>query len=187
MNQNDIRRIYTEKVAGLLAKGYVLHPETMGGSQGEMARIDLTNGSKILQVLINRVGGCSDSYGEIYAIIIGRCTEKYSGYQHTIWNDRLEILSEIKLDQISDNFYTTPEEGKRMSELRFSRWKRRKCENRRELGDAYKSVALRWLRRQPRMKTCKLEDIDHMIRRTQSDGTVCYEIEAKGKTFCLHP
>ena len=43
MNQNDIRRIYTEKVAGLLAKGYVLHPETMGGSQGEMARIDLTN------------------------------------------------------------------------------------------------------------------------------------------------
>ena len=111
MNQNDIRRIYTEKVAGLLAKGYVLHPETMGGSQGEMARIDLTNGSEILRVLINRVGGCSDSYGEIYAIIIGRCTEKYSGYQHTIWNDRLEILSEIKLDQISDNFYTTPEEG----------------------------------------------------------------------------
>ena len=36
------------------------------------------------------------------------------------------------------------------------------------------------------MKSCKLEDIDRMIRRTRSDDTVCFEIEAKGKTFYLH-
>ena len=65
----------------------------------------------------------------------------------------------------------------------YSRWCNRKCNDRKELGDAYKSIALRWLRRQPRMKSCKLEDIDRMIRRTRSDDTVCFEIEAKGKTF----
>ena len=73
-----------------------------------------------------------------------------------------------------------------MAEVRHSRWRNYNRELRKEVGDAYKSVALRWLRRQPRMKTCRLEDIDRMIRRTRSDGTACFEIEAKGKTFYLH-
>ena len=73
-----------------------------------------------------------------------------------------------------------------MAEVRHSRWRNHDREQRKEVGDAYKSVALRWLRRQPRMKTCKPEDIDRMIRRTRRDGTVCFEIEAKGKTFDLH-
>ena len=186
MTKNDIRRIYTEKVTDLLAKGYIIHPETMSGSQGEIAHVDLTNGSEILRVLMESYHSFEEGYGNTVTIKVGRCTDEIRGSWNTIWNNRLETLSEIKLDKISDNFYTTLEEGKRMAELRFSRWKARKCETRRELGDAYKSVALRWLRRQPRMKSCKLEDITRMTRRTRSDGTVCFEIEAKGKTFHLH-
>ena len=124
--------------------------------------------------------------GDILTIRVGRCTDEISASWHTIWNNRLETRSEIKLAKISENFYTTLEEGKRMAEVRYSRWCNRKCNDRKELGDAYKSIALRWLRRQPHMKSCKLEDIDRMIRRTRSDDTVCFEIEAKGKTFYLH-
>ena len=186
MTKNDIRSIYTQLVSDLLAKGYQIHPETMGGSQGEMAHIDLTNGSEILRVLIETHGGYGDSYGDLLTIRVGRCTEPITSHWHIIWNNKLETLSEIKLAKISETFYTTPEEGMQMAELRWKRWCDRKCNDRKELGDAYKSVALRWLRRQPRMKTCRLEDIDRMIRRTRSDGTACFEIEAKGKTFYLH-
>jgi len=186
MMKNDIRQIYTQKVAELLAQGYQINPETMGGSQGEMAHIDLTNGSEILRVLIETHGGYGDSYGDLLTIRVGRCTEKLTSHWHIIWNNKLETLSEIKLAKISETFYTTPEEGVRMADLRFSRWKNRRCEHRREVGDAYKSVALSWLRRQPRMKTCKLEDITRMYRRTRSDGAVCFEIEARGKTYYLH-
>ena len=186
MTKNDIRSIYTQKVAELLAQGYQIHPETMSGSQGEMAHIDLTNGSEILRVLIETRGCFFDAYGDILTIRVGRNTDDVRGGWHTIWNDHLETLSEIKLAKISENFYTTLEEGKRMAEVRHSRWRNRDRELRKEVGDAYKSIALRWLRRQPRMKTCKLEDIDRMIRRTRSDGTACFEIEAKGKTFYLH-
>ena len=186
MMKNDIRQIYTQKVAELLAQGYQINPETMGGSQGEMAHIDLTNGSEILRVLIDTYGGYGDSYGDLLTIRVGRCTEKLTSHWHIIWNNKLETLSEIKLAKISETFYTTPEEGARMADLRFSRWKNRRCEQRREVGDAYKSVALSWLRRQPRMKTCKLEDITRMYRRTRSDGAVCFEIEARGKTYYLH-
>ena len=186
MTKNDIRSIYTQLVSDLLAKGYQIHPETMGGSQGEMAHIDLTNGSEILRVLIETHGGYGDSYGDLLTIRVGRCTEPITSHWHIIWNNKLETLSEIKLAKISETFYTTPEEGMQMAELRWKRWCDRKCNDGKELGDAYKSVALRWLRRQPRMKTCRLEDIDRMIRRTRSDGTACFEIEAKGKTFYLH-
>lgn len=186
MKKNDIRSIYTQMVSELLAKGYQIHPETMGGSQGEMAHIDLTNGSEILRVLIETRGGFGDCYGDILTIRVGRCTEEIGRNWHIIWNNKLETLSEIKLAKISDTFYTTPEEGARMADLRWNRWCTRKCSDRKEVGDAYKSIALRWLRRQPRMKSCKLEDIDRMTRRTRSDGTVCFEIEARGKTFYLH-
>lgn len=186
MKKNDICSIYTQLVSDLLAQGYVLPPETMGGSQGEMAHIDLTNGSEVLRVLIETHGDYGDSYGDLLTIRVGRCTEPITSHWHIIWNNKLETLSEIKLAKISETFYTTPEEGARMADLRFTRWHNRRREDRKELGDAYKSVALRWLRRQPRMKTCRLEEITRMIRRTRSDGRVCFEIEAKGKTFCLH-
>ena len=186
MTKNDIRNLYTQKVAELLAQGYQIHPETMGGSQGEMAHIDLTNGSEILRVLIETRGSYSESYGDILTIRVGRNTDDIRRGWGTIWNDHLETLSEIKLAKISENFYTTFEEGKRMAEVRYSRWGKRYRDPRWEVGDAYKSVALRWLRRQPRMKTCKLEDITRMYRRTRSDGAVCFEIEARGKTYYLH-
>lgn len=186
MTKNDIRSIYTQKVTELLAQGYQIHPETMSSSQGEIAHIDLTNGSEILRVLIESRCNYSEAYGDILTIRVGRCTDEISASWHTIWNNRLETRSEIKLAKISENFYTTLEEGKRMAKVRYSRWCNRKCNDRKELGNAYKSIALRWLRRQPRMKSCKLEDIDRMIRRTRSDDTVCFEIEAKGKTFYLH-
>jgi len=186
MTKNDIRSIYTQKVTELLAQGYQIHPETMSGSQGEIAHIDLTNGSEILRVLIESRCSYSEAYGDILTIRVGRCTDEISASWHTIWNNRLEIRSEIKLAKISENFYTTLEEGKRMAEVRYSRWRNRDREQRKELGDAYKSVALRWLRRQPRMKSCKLEDIERMTRRTRSDGMACFEIEARGKTFYLH-
>ena len=84
MTKNDIRRIYTEKVAELLAKGYILHPETMSGSQGEMAHIDLTNGFEILRVLIE-TSLSFDGYGDILTIRVGRCMDEIRGSWHTIW------------------------------------------------------------------------------------------------------
>jgi len=186
MTKNDIRRIYTEKVTELLAKGYIIHPETMSGSQGEIAHIDLTNGEEILRVLMESRYSYDEGYGDIVSIRVGRCTDEIRGSWNTIWNNNLETLSEIKLGKISENFYTTLEESNRMAAVRRGRWKRRYINQRRELGDAYKSVALRWLRRQPRMKSCKLDDISRMFLRTHDDGTTCFEIEAKGKTFYLH-
>ena len=186
MKKQDINRIYTEKVAELLACGYQINTETMSGSQGEWAHIDLTDGSEILRVLVDSHSSFSEGYDEIVRITVGRCTDRIRGRWDTIWNNHLEIISQIELAKISEDFYTTVEEGKRMAEKRFARWRALRGQKAQDLSPAHKSIALRWLRRQPRMKSCKLEDIERMTRRTRSDGTACFEIEARGKTFYLH-
>ena len=105
MTNNDVRRIYTQKVSELLAKGYQIHYETMSGSQGELAHIDLSDGNEILRVLLEREGNYGGSYGSIVRLRVGRCNEDLSR-THTIWNERLDTLFEIEWDQISGT--TTP-------------------------------------------------------------------------------
>ena len=57
MNQNDINRAFTEKVAELLGRGYQIYPGTMGGSQGEIAHVDLYRGDEIIRVLLDHSTG----------------------------------------------------------------------------------------------------------------------------------
>ena len=77
------------------------------------------------------------------------------------------------------------EEGRRISRLQWERYKSQQTERREELGDAFKSAALKWLRKQPRMKTCKLEDIETMLRVTDDEGKRRFEIIAKGKRYTI--
>ena len=51
-----------------------------------------------------------------------------------------------------------------------------------DLPEACKSAALRWVQKQPRMKTAKLSDIEQ-VRKVTYEGKVHYEIKAKGRTF----
>ena len=51
-----------------------------------------------------------------------------------------------------------------------------------DLPEACKSAALRWVQKQPRMKTAKLSDIER-VRKVTYEGKTHYEITAKGRTF----
>ena len=72
-----------------------------------------------------------------------------------------------------------------MAAVRLARWRSRRDTAPVGLGAAYKSAALRWLRRQPRMKSCRLKDITRIAKHTPEGGRMFYEIAAKGKTFIL--
>lgn len=129
-------------------------------------------------------------------LIVGRNTDRISmncfdTLGNTIWNNRLEILSEIEFCQIGENYYTDAETGKAIQEKRRARWEARHESVRRNLPDAFKCAALKYVQRQPRMKSCKLADVTRVTRVNRSSwGEVTpalygYEIEARGKTFRL--
>lgn len=180
MNKDDISGVYTEKIAELLSAGYQINPWTMTGHQGEIAKVDLTNGSEIIRVLIEK--SCEFPIGNIVIITIGRVVEQGA---LTIWNDRLEVCSQIKFAQVAEGYYTIYDEGVKIGEKRAQRFAR--CANRPspDLSDAYKMIALRWIQRNTHMKSCKLKDIESMTRRMDGCGRNRYYIVVKGKHFTI--
>ena len=123
----------------------------------------------------------------------GRDTWVGNRWDGTIWNQYLEPRFEIEWADLSrgrGNWYTSLEEGRRAQEIQHARYGNRpEAYASEELGTAYKSAALRWVKRQPRMKTCRLEDITAMrrIRRVSHDGKYerYFEIEARGQKLTL--
>lgn len=96
--KQDIDRIFTQKVSELLAQGFQINPATMGGSQGEIAHVDLRKGDEILRVRLERESGWGQEL-DYLSLTVGRCTEPIRNdlFDATIiWNHKLEIISEIK-------------------------------------------------------------------------------------------
>ena len=195
MNQNDINRMFTEKVTELIAQGYQINPATMSGSQGEYAHVDLRKGTDIIRVLLDD-GSDYEEGVDFMRLVVGRCTDQirmgtFDRLGNTIWNNRLEILFEIKFAKIAEDYFTDMETGVQMRRKRYLRWKQKDRRARRDLPDSFKSAALRYVQKQPRMKTCKLSEIERVTRvnRTQWNETLPdlrgYEIVARGKTFFI--
>lgn len=182
MNKDDISRVYTAKIAELLSAGYQINPWTMSGSQGEIAKVDLTNGSEIVRVLIEKSYYSNISVNAVVTVTIGRVVEQYG---RIAWNSHLEVRSQIKFAQIAEDYYTTYDEGVKIGEKREQRLCNCINWSSSDLSDAYKMIALRWIQRKPRMKSCQLKDIKSMTRRMDRCGRNTYLIIAKGKHFTI--
>ena len=198
MKKTTVERMYTAKVAELLNQGWHIHTSTMPGHQGEVAHVDLTDGSEIRRALLCRemTWGRSgaDFYGHKIIITVGKNTDRiWPGWDSTLWNNHIEVCSQIELAEIQEpdhrnpeGWYTDMATARDIQRIRNERREARRIPTEKVLGTAFKSIALRWVRKQPRMKTTKLEDITKVARYTNRDGSTGFKIEAKGKTFTLH-
>lgn len=195
MNQNDINRLFTEKVTELIAQGFQINPATMSGSQGEFAKVDLRKGSEIIRVILTSQSNYRDGL-DYLSLIVGRCSDQirldcFDSIGNTIWNNNLEVISEIKFARVANNYFTDMETGKEIQEKRYVRWKNKRGVERRILPEAFKSAALEYVRRQPRMKTCKLSEVESVTRFNCTrwgeplPNLRGYKIVARGKTFFL--
>ena len=198
MKKTTVERMYTAKVAELLNQGWHIHTSTMPGHQGEIAHVDLTDGSEIRRALLCRemTWGRSDAdfYGHKIIIRVGKNTDRiWPGWDSTLWNNHVEVCSQIELAEIQEpdryhpeGWYTDMAPAREIQRIRNERREARRIPTEKVFGTAFKSIALRWVRKQPRMKTTKLEDITKVARYTNRDGSTGFKIEAKGKTFTLH-
>jgi hypothetical protein len=167
MKYAEINKKFTDKVNEYLNKGYTINSATMTGSQGEVAKIDLTNGKEIIRIMINDCwyGHYSDYKG--YEIYVGKAinTEhkihSYGSFEK-IWNNELiEIVSEkyYKADRYRHkDWFVTEEEIRRISK----KWGER-IENRwsssTPLPDKAKDIALKYVRKQPKCSRARKESI----------------------------
>lgn len=217
MKKCDIENLFTAKVNEMLDAGLRINTNTMKGSQtGEVAKVDFTNGKDIFRVALT-VEYTYNTYnrkqfgGDKYSVTV----RKYSNQQRYInasfntsngalWNsDGEEIFRKeyFEIEQAAKNYsYDTRknmwyvdniEEAQRITEKQWDRFNADEDINERRLPDKYKPIALKYIKRQPRMSRTTLEDIDYIQREhDQETGKIVYRISVnrRGKSwFDLRP
>lgn len=106
---HDFLPRYTEIVAEYIGKGYTINSASMSGSQGETAKIDLTNGAEIIRVIIDTFSDWMNNL-EGVEILVGKVTDEdvrpHSNSEWaTIWNNRLKILGTERFYKIGEDRY----------------------------------------------------------------------------------
>ena len=128
----DINKMFTAEVSKYLARGYHFNTASMSGSQGEIAKVDLTNGTEIIRVLLRTFTEGWDKQG--VELIAGRVLEKEhvspdadENHADTIWNDRLEQISIQRYYEVNGygdykKFYGTAADAEAVSKVRMRRY-----------------------------------------------------------------
>ncbi|MBQ7895976.1 MAG: hypothetical protein IJ364_05410 [Oscillospiraceae bacterium] len=187
MNYADINKRYTEIVAEYISKGYTFNTISMSGSQGETAKIDLTNGTEIIRVMVDTFSDWSANVEGI-EIIVGRVVDKSvkphdnSGW-NTIWNNQLEVITTERYYRIGrdSNHYGTQAEAEVATALRVKRYIARESARQTEniTGKAM-DIAKRIIRREFGIKRICEDDI--MVSKFKGVYTIGY----KSKVYRLH-
>ncbi|MCC8066815.1 MAG: hypothetical protein LIO94_06910 [Clostridiales bacterium] len=142
MKFNDINKRYTEVVAEYMANGYTINAGTMGGSQGEIASIDLTDGAEIIRIAVESFREWNDNVKEGIQIIVGRSTDgvkpnRGERMSSTIWTNHLDIIFCEKFFKIGESrkngqyydFYGTEAEADEAGAKNMERWRNRNKSN----------------------------------------------------------
>jgi hypothetical protein len=195
MKYEEINRRYTSTVAEYLMKGYIINTATMNGTQGEIAKTDLTDGKEIVRILLKRFCNYENEYDGI-VLIVGKAPSKIKPNNHdsydTVWNEHLEIIYREEFVAIDKEkgWYGTVEERMAIKSKRHDRFYAQKAEDYVTLSDKAKAIVLPFVRKQYRCKTAKLSDIESVIKQwIYSDKKKKYEyryiVRAKGQRFIL--
>ena len=187
-----INRCFTEIVSGYIGKGYTINATTMAGSQGELSKIDLTDGKEIIRVLVEEFSETWDYWLEVVEIVVGRAPSDTvpntnKDFQ-TIWNSRLEVIERHRYYKLGENrrartgaWYGTEAEAQAASDARFKRYRYkntgRETTNLTHIG---REIAKRIVRREFGVK--RISEAD--IRVSKCRGT--YTVGYRGKFYTLH-
>lgn len=192
----EINKRFTEKVAEWMARGYHINTSTMSGHQGEIAKVDLTNGKEIVRVVIENHYHMDEKYVEL---VVGHskdiATPDANDTWGTIWNNHLEVVSSERFWLASDGYdsktdwYITEEEHKLNAKKRHERYGNQErdyyfvC-----LPEKAKKVVLQFVRKQPKCKSVQLSEIDVKKRvdvRRNGVASASYIVFARNNQFKL--
>lgn len=186
----DINKRYTELVAEYIGEGYSINAASMGGSQGEISKVDLTDGKRILRVLVQAFNDWSKKL-EGVEIIVGFSTDNVfpnssNTFAQTIWNDRIEVIKterfyELGVNRYNERFYGTEQEAYTAAKLRLKRYREKAYVNApKNLSEKSMEIAKRVIRK--KLGVSRIYEAD--VRITKRNGA--YVVGYRNKTYRLH-
>lgn len=188
MKKADLNTIFTAKVTEYLAKGYTIYTDSMAGHQGEIAKVDLTNGEEVIRILLedgpvwDKVTGIY--YDRVYSVKVGRATEL--SWDNTIWNNKLEILDQEDYYQPSwedTGYLVSKEEATANWKKKMERAKEKHTSTVTIKDDkATKKALLPYIHRLDGCKSVKVRHITGVEKEINSDGTFRWLVTITKKT-----
>lgn len=139
----EINRRFTEIVSEWMGKGFYLNAGSMGGSQGEIAAVDLTDGKRTIRVLISNE--VDMDFIERTSIIVGENMDpdfvpNYNRDRWVIWNHRLEVIQREDFYKVAERKDGSPYYGTKEEAVEANQKRRNRCRGRR--SDEFKTVKL---------------------------------------------
>lgn len=171
----EINKIYTEGVKSYLDKSYVFNTSTMAGSQGEIAKVDLTDNKEVIRIRIERF-----VMNDVVKIIFEKfdkkfCKDNFEDYGF-IWNDAGKIIKEICFYEISDkravSKYTDDKEFmEQIEEKRIARYRNRPTNSFSKEIKFNRKIVLGIIKNHKGFKSVKESEIEKVIKHGK-----CYTI-----------
>ena len=168
MFRKDVEQMYTDTIKDYMKKGYRVYYSTMGGHQGEVAKIDLTNDKEVIRILLDKKTEIfNHMILEYLAIIVGRNTDKLleNSFSDTIWNEHLELISEVRFYKIGRNnnhFFGTKQEAIDAINKNWERYDYKNYSSTKEIifSDKAKEIVLPFMKRQRKCKSITVKQIE---------------------------
>ena len=195
MKYEQINRLFTERVQTYLSAGWYINTASMSlyGSQGEIAKADLTNGDVIVRVYLRRFQGALD-------LIVGSVVEptvvpNTSDTLSSPWNNKLLEISRETFHAVQSGhrraytWYVNDTDWRQIVNTQRARAANRlpKCEELYYGGRKAAEAVLPFVRRQPKCKRLGVKDVKGVYKIVHyHSGTNEYVVKTTKGTFVLN-
>lgn len=166
MRYEEINRRFTELVTEYIGKGYWFNTATMNGSQGEIAKADLTNGKEVIRINLAKMyehekGFYCDGIELTVGIATDRITPNSNDTWQTLWTNKCEVIHREKWYNAGrdSSYLVTREEAVEAWNKREERWERNHTNDRKDLTERAAVIAHKFVKRQNRCKGAKVADV----------------------------
>lgn len=167
----DLNKIFSDKTAELLRKGYIIDTAAMSGHQGEICKIIFKkNNDYYILIMSSKSDWSMGKYNEQYIIRFGKYNEKVENHGLnawiTLWIEKFDTIWSLEFIKITNNFFVTAETAKAMNEKRSKRCHNSFKNRYEEVTDRYTKAVLGCVRKQKGYKGVKANEILKVTRIT---------------------
>lgn len=195
LTYTDINQEFTGVVSSYLRRGYVINTSTFGSGEGEIAHVDLTDGKRIVRVLLQHfvevvgfdcLGGLEVIAGEVPA---GEVTPSKGDIGEIIWNKHLLEITKDRFYSLGAKYhkkqvYGSKEYALRAEQTRYARLLRRnEQEAAPHVFDSDKVYRLAGLYIRRKLDKKRVSRMDTKVYRCRDYGS--YVVEYRGEVHVL--
>lgn len=190
MKRTDIDKRFTQEVVSYIAMGYTVNTESMRGSQGEIAKVDLVKGNDFIRVLLEERTD-HDMYMDKVVLEVGRIPEGKRQPGWTVWNNDMEVFFTEEWYKIGRRgYYTTRKEAEAATKTMHARWKAQaeyETHQRTTMLNLEKAAPIvkSFVNRQKGCKTARLANIRKVYKTIDREGKATYHVDTRNHSFKL--